>query len=149
MGHKPDIDADQWLLRCVQVADSVEVPNKAAYLGSLAILGNIIYDSQKILDIISEETMQHPPIVEYVAPQAHEKGFQKGIEQGIQEGIQEGTRKHILEILTLQLGDDTAQNFKASIEAIDDLQRLEVLFRAALQAKHEDEFRQAINETIE
>ena len=89
--------------------------------------------------------MQHPTIVEYVAPQTHEKGFQKGIEQGIQEG----TRKHILEILTLQLGDDIAQNFKASIEAIDDLQRLEVLFRAALQAKHEDEFRKTINETSE
>ncbi len=141
MGHKTDIDADQWLRRCVQVADSMEVPNKAAYLGSLAILGNIVYDSQTILDIISEETMQHPPIVEYVAPQAHEKGFKEGIEQG--------TRKHILEILTLQLGDDIAQNFKASIESIDDLQRLEVLFRAALQAKHEDQFRQAINETSE
>ncbi len=28
-------------------------------------------------DMISEETMQHPPIVEYVAPQAHERGRQK------------------------------------------------------------------------
>ncbi len=145
MGHKTDIDADQWLRRCVQVADSIDVPNKGAYLGNLAILGNIVYDSQTILDIISEETMQHPPIAEYVAPQAHEKGYQEGIEQGIQEG----TRKHILEVLTLQLGDATAQNFKASIESIDDLQRLEVLFRAALQAKHEDEFRQTINETRE
>ena len=25
-------------------------------------------------DMISEETMQHPLIVEYVAPQAHERG---------------------------------------------------------------------------
>ena len=153
MGHKTDIDADQWLRRCIQVADSIDVPNKAAYLGSLAIFGNIVYDSQTILDIISEETMQHPSIVEYVAPQAHEKGFQEGIEQGIEqgikEGIQEGTRKHILEILTLHLGDDAAQNFKASLESIDDLQRLEVLFRAALQAKNVDEFRQTINETSE
>ncbi len=103
------------------------------------------FDTASKKQTISEETMQHPPIVEYVAPQAHEKGFQEGIEQGIQEG----KRKHILEILTLQLGDDAAQNFKASIESIDDLQRLEVLFHAALRAKHEDEFRQTINETRE
>ena len=29
--------------------------------------------------MISEETMQIPPIVEYVAPQAHERGRQQGI----------------------------------------------------------------------
>ena len=164
MGHQTDIDADQWLRRCVQVADSIDVPDKASYLGSLAILGNIVYDSQTIMDILLEETMQNAQIVEHVAPQAREQGFQAGIEQGKAEGIEqgkaegieqgkaegieqgkaEGTRKHILEVLALQFGDDTAQNFNESIEAIDDLQRLDILFRAALQAENEDDFKEAI-----
>ncbi len=46
-------------------------------LGSLVILGNLFYDSQTILDMISEETMKILPIVAYVAPQAHERGRQK------------------------------------------------------------------------
>ena len=153
MGHPTDIDADEWLRRCVQVADSIDVPNKAAYLASLSILGNLIYDSQTIMDIILEETMQHASIVEHMAPQAHKLGKAEGLEQGKAEGLEqgkaEGTRKHILEILEIQYGDDTAQDFKPTIESIDDLQRLEKLFRAALQAKNKDEFKKSINDTNE
>ena len=58
---------------------------------SLSIRKFGVYDSQTILDIISEETMQHPPIVEYVAPQARERGRQ------------ETTRENILEILAFRL----------------------------------------------
>ena len=148
MGRQPDIDADEWLRRCVQVADSIDVPNKAAYLASLLILGNLVYDSQTIMDIILEETMQHAQILEHMAPLAHEQGKAEGIEQGKAEGIEqgkaEGTRKHILEVLALQFGDNTAQDFRSAVESIDDLQRLDILFRAALQAENEDDFRQTI-----
>ena len=91
MKRPADVDSEQWLRRCVQAADSIDVPNKPEYLGSLAILGNLVYDSQMILDIISEETMQQPPIVEYVAPLAQELGAIKT------------TRKHILQVLTQRL----------------------------------------------
>ncbi len=137
MKHPADIDAEQWLRRCVQIADSIDVPNKPEYLGCLAILGNLVYDSQTILDIISEETMQHPPIVEYVAPQARERGRQ------------ESTRENILEILAFQLQTEAAQNLKPDLEAIDDLQRLKQLFRIAMQVETLEEFTQALNENNE
>ena len=41
--------------------------------------------------------MQHPPIVDYVAPQAHERGRQ--------QGIQESMRENILEALAFRLPD--------------------------------------------
>jgi hypothetical protein len=145
MQHPADIDAEQWLRRCVQIADSIDVPNKPEYLGSLAILGNLVYDSQTILDIISEETMQHPPIVEYVAPQARERGRQ----QGIQQGAQETTREIILETLTLRLQTEAAQTLKPDLEAIDDLQHLKQLFRIAMQVETLQEFTQALNENSE
>ena len=69
MGHRPDTSDEQWLRKCVQVVDSIDVPNKIEYLGSLAILGNLIFD------IISEETMQQPSLAEYAAPIARELGF--------------------------------------------------------------------------
>ena len=142
MKRPTDMDAEQWLRRCVQTADSLDVPNKTEYLGSLAVLGNLVYDSQTILDIILEETMQQPSIIEYVAPQAHEQGVQRGIQQGRRES----TRKHILEVLTLRLQPETAQTFKPTLEAIDDLQRLEQLFRAAMQAETPEDFKQALSE---
>ncbi len=131
------VDSVQWLRQCVRVADSIDVPNKAAYLGSLAILGNLIYDPQIIKDIIMEETMQQPSIVEYMAPQAHEQGVMKS------------TRKHILDALSLRFGDDIAQIYKDNIESINDLQYLELLFHAAIQVEKIDEFKQALHENDE
>ena len=137
MQHPPDIDAEQWLRLCVQTADSIDVPNKAEYLGSLVILGNLYYDSQTILDIIAEETMQHPPIVDYVAPQARERGRQQA------------TREIILETLTLRLKTDVEQTLRPDLEAIDELQRLMQLFRIAMQVETLEEFTQALNEKSE
>lgn len=58
MKRPTDMDAEEWLRRCVQTADSVDVPNKPAYLGSLSVLGNLVYESELISNIILEETMQ-------------------------------------------------------------------------------------------
>ena len=97
--------------------------------------------------------MQIPPIVEYVAPQAHERGRQKGIQQGIQQGIQlgikENARENILEILAFRLQIDVEQTLKPTLEAIDDLQRLKQLFRIAMQVETLEEFTQALNENDE
>jgi hypothetical protein len=133
-----DMNEEQWLRRCVQTADGIDVPNKPEYLGSLAVLGNLVYDAQTILEIISEETMQQSSIAEYLAPEAHE--------QGIQQGAQETTRKHILGVLTRRFQFDAAQTFKSTLDAIDDLQRLEQLFDAAMQVETPEDFTQALNE---
>ena len=86
--------------------------------------------------------MQQSSIAEYLAPEAHEQGIQ----QGIQQGAQETTRKHILEALTLRLQPETAQTFKPTLEAIDDLQRLEQLFRVAMQTETPEDFKRALSE---
>ena len=138
MKRPADLDSEQWLRRCVQAADSIDGVNKPEYLGSLAILGNLVYDSQTILDIISEETMQQPPIVEYVAPQARE--------QGIQQGAKETTRKLILQVLTQRLQLDATQTIKPILDEIEDLPHLEQLHSAAILAETPEDFMQALNE---
>ena len=70
MKHPPDVSAEEWLRRCVQTADTVDVPNKPAYLGSLAILSDLVYEPETISNIILEETMHRPSIVEYWAKEA-------------------------------------------------------------------------------
>ena len=138
MKRPVDMDAEQWLRRCVQTADSIDVPNKSEYLGSLVVLGNLIYDAQMILEIISEETMERPPIVEYLAQEAHE--------QGIQQGAQETIRENILETLAFRLQLEVAQTFKSDLEMINDLPSLKQLFRAAMRVETLEDFMQALNE---
>ena len=145
MKHDPDIDDVEWLRKCVQTADSMDVRNKTEYLGSLVILRNLIYDSQLIIDIIGEETMQQPSVVEYVAPQAREQGRQQGLEQGLEQGAQVSTRKLILETLSFRLEIDDVQTFKSKLDTIDELQLLEELFTTALQVDSPDEFMQQLN----
>ena len=126
------VDAEEWLRRCVQTADSMNVPNKPVYLGSLAVLGNLIYDSETISNIILEETMQQPSIIEYWTEQAR------------QQSALESARKYIFEALALRLQPETAHTFKPALDAIDDLQHLEQLHRAAILAENVEDFRRAL-----
>ncbi len=132
MKHPADVSAEDWLRRCVQAADSVGVPNKPAYLGSLAILSDLVYEPETISNIILEETMHRPSIVEYLAEEAHLQGARKT------------AREDILEALALRLQPNTAEIFKPTLEGIDDLQRLKQLHRAAVLADTLEDFTQVL-----
>ncbi len=77
--------------------------------------------------------MQQPSIIEYWTEQAR------------QQSARESTRKHIFEVLALRLQPDTAQTFKPVLEAIDDLQHLEQLHRAAILAENVEDFQRALD----
>ena len=140
MQRPAGVDAEDWLRRCVQTADSIDVPNKPAYLGSLAVLGNLIYEPETISNIIQEETMQQSNIIEYWT----EKATAEAHQQGLQQGVKERALEDILEVLELRLQPDAARIFKPALEAIDDSQRLKQLFRAAILAENAEDFRQAL-----
>ena len=144
MKRPEGVDAEQWLRRCVQTADNVDVPNKPAYLGSLAILGNLVYESELISNIIQEETMQQPNIIEYWTEKAAAEAHQQGLQQGLQQGSKERALEDILEALELRLQPDVARTFRPVLEAIDDSQRLKQLFRAAILAENAEDFQQAL-----
>ncbi len=133
MKRPADVSAEEWLRRCVQIADSIDVPNKPVYLGSLAVLGNLVYAPETILNIILEETMHQPSIVEYLAEEAH------------QQGARETAREDILEVLSLRLQPDTLDTFKPRLDAIEDLQHLKRLLRAAALADTLEDFMQVLD----
>lgn len=139
------VDAEEWLRRCVRVADSIEVPDKAEYLACLAVLGNLAYEPQTVLSIILEETMQESTLVQYIAEKATAEALQQGIQQGIQQGVKTRALEDILEVIAFRLGANAAQRFKPALYAIDDLQRLKGLLRAALSAENPEDFQQALD----
>ena len=57
---------------------------------------------------------------------------------------QQNPSEPILEALELRFGADAAQTFKPALDAIDDLQRLEQLFDAAVSVNNIADFRQAL-----
>lgn len=138
MKRPPDVDAEDWLRRCVQAADSVDIPSKPEYLAGMAVLGNLVYEPQTIFNIISEETMQQSTLIQYLT--------EKTRAEARQQGERARALKDILEALTLRLHPDAALNFKPALEAIDDLQRLGELHRAAILANTPEDFQQVLQE---
>ena len=64
MQRPADVDAKTWLRQCVNRAQALPMAEalKANYLADLAILSGLVYKSETIMTIISEETMYESSI---------------------------------------------------------------------------------------
>ena len=123
---------------CVQTADSLNVPNKGEYLTELAISSGLVYEPQTVRNIISEETIYESSIVQYFTERATQQGHQAGVRERVIEDI--------LEVLALRFQSDVAQTLKLPLEALDDLQYLKQLHRAAILADTLEDFQQVLAE---
>jgi predicted transposase YdaD len=127
MQRPAGVEAESWLRQCIHRAQQVPMDEtvKANYLADLAILSGLVYKSETIMTILSEETMYESSVVQYFT--------EKGIGQGIQESIQE--------VLALRFQPEDMHLLASRIEAIEDVQRLKQLFRAAVQMPTLEAFR--------
>ncbi len=123
-----DVNESEWLRRCIATVDSLDMPNKLDTLGVLAVLGNALYDNEAILETIRRITMNAAPIVQYVGAQA----------------ANERSREHILKLLAARLRPEAASTFKPVLDTIENTQRLEALFDAAIEIDSVEEFRQVL-----
>ena len=79
------------------------------------------------MDIIRES-----PVAQYLTEQAHK------------QGIEQGGREFLLEVLALRFQPEEARRLADRIEAIDDVQRLKQLHRAAIQVPSLEAFRRLL-----
>ena len=137
------VDAEAWLRQCVNQAQEVPMDEtlKATYLADLAILSGLVYKSETIRTIISEETMYESSIVQYFT----EKGIEQGIKQGIEQGGRERAIEDLLDVLEIRFELAASDPLTARIGAIDDVQRLKQLFRAAIQVPSLEAFRHLLD----
>ena len=63
----------------------------------------------------------------------------------IQQGIEQGGREFLLDMLALRFQPEEVQQLAARIEAIDDVQRLKQLHRAAIQVPSLEAFRDLLD----
>ena len=129
MKRPADVDEAEWLRRCIQTADSVDVPDKPAYLGGMAMLGNLVYEKEQILEMLRRHTMHESDLYQYWGEQA----------------ARERALEDILRVLEIRLQPEVAQRFKPNLESIADLQQLSELHRAAILADSADDFRKVLD----
>ena len=121
----------EWLEQCVAKAWDMPLAQsvKADVLTGLTLLSGLVYNPQTVSTIVSKEhlmdLMRESPFAQYLTQQAREEGIEQGIEQGIRESIQE--------VLELRFQPTAVGRLADQIGAIDDVQHLKQLFRAAIQ----------------
>ena len=133
------VDAEAWLRQCVNRAQQVPMDEtrKVHYLADLAILGGLVYNLDTIKTIIAEETMYESSVVQHFA--------EKALKQGIEQGGRERAIEDLLEVLEIRFGLAASDPLADRIEAINDVQRLKQLHRAAIQVPSLQAFRPLVD----
>ncbi len=144
MQRPKGVAAEAWLRQCVHRAQEIPMDEtvKDNYLADLAILSGLVYKSETIMTIISEATMYESSVVQYFT----EKGIKQGIEQGIERGSRERAVEDLLDVLEIRFELASSDPLAVRIGAIDDVQRLKQLFRAAIQVPSLEAFRHLLDE---
>ena len=138
---------EAWLEQCIARASALPLGQsvKADVLAGLAILSGLVYNPQTITAIVSKEhlmdLMRESSFAQYLAETIREEITKEVTEQGIEQGIQES----IQEALALRFQPEDMHLLARRIGAIDDVQRLKQLHRAAIQVPSLEAFRHLLD----
>ena len=124
---------ERWVQQCIDVtvAMLVEPPTKGNLLYGLSLFGGLVHD-QSLFERIPEELMQESSVFQ------HQR--EKFIAEGITQGAKEATLKNLLTVLNAKFHTEAVRALTLALENIDDLQRLEELLLAAVNAENLETF---------
>ena len=133
---RPDrIDSEAWLRHCVDAANALPVDEsiKVDILERLMILSGLEYDPTLINRILLQEGLMDAIM--------RESSFTQYImKQGIEQGVRQRAIEDLLDVLEIRFDLSEAHPLSARLAAIDDLQRLKQLHRAAVQVSSLEAF---------
>ena len=92
------------------------------------------------MDILRESSL-----FQSLTQQSREEAREQGLEEGIEQGERRSTTEAILEVLEIRFDLSEAHPLSTRIAAIDDLQHLKQLHRAAIQAPNLDAFQRILD----
>jgi hypothetical protein len=111
---------------------------KVDFLGRLMILSGLEYDPALINRILLQEGLMDAIM--------RESSFAQYIkQQGIEQGERRSTIGAILEVLEIRFDMHETHPLSSRIAAIEDLQRLKQLLRAAIQVSNLEAFEQVLD----
>ncbi len=91
------------------------------------------------MDLIRESSL-FQSLTQQSREEAREEGLEQGREEGIEQGGRERALEDILDVLEIRFDLPVSHPLSDRISAIEDLQRLKQLHRAAIQVSSLDEF---------
>jgi len=145
-------NAEQWLRRCVATAEAapVEKAVRDDLVATLGILSVLAYKKELVNELIKEEIVQESTFFQEHLERATKRLTQEALDQGLQQGIKqerrESTIRHILIVLKTKFSADIVNVLTPAIENISDVERLEQLLPAAVEAQSLEAFARALQE---
>ena len=134
--------SDAWLRQCIHTARMQPISRspKADYLAGMVALSELVYESETVSEIIIKEGLmdliRESSIIQYFK------------QEGREEGERKSTLEAILEVLEIRFDLPASHPLSDRIAAIEDLQRLKQLHRAAIQVSNLDEFGRLLDLTV-
>ena len=145
--------SDVWLQQCIYTARTHPIARsyRADYLAGMVALSELVYETETISAIIFKEgimdILRESSLFQSLTQQSREEAREEGLEEGIEQGERKSTLEDILEVLEIRFDMPESHPLSVRIAAIDDLQRLKQLHRAAIQVSDLDEFRRRLDAT--
>ena len=133
--------SDAWLHQCIHTAQAhrIERTRKSNYLAGMAVLSELVYASETVSDIILKEGLmdliRESSLIQYFK------------QEGREEGERKSTIEDILEVLEIRFGLSETHPISDRIAAIDNVQHLKQLHRAAVQVSNLDDFEGMLDST--
>ena len=140
--------SDAWLQQCIHTARTHPIARsyRADYLAGMVALSELVYESETISGIILKEgimdLIRESSLFQSLTQQSRVESF----EQGIEQGERKSTLEAILDVLEIRFNLREVHPLSARISAIDDLQRLKQLLRAAVQVPSLEAFQHLLDE---
>ena len=135
--------SDAWLHQCIHTARIRPIARtlKANYLAGMVALSELVYESETISDVIFKEN-----IMDLIRESSLFQQFtQQSREEGFEQGKRKSTLEDVLEVLEIRFDLSELHPLSDRISAIEDLQRLKQLLRAAVQVSSLDEFERMLD----
>ena len=93
------------------------------------------------------DLLRESSLFQHLTQQSREEAREQGLEEGIEQGGRERAIEDILDVLEIRFDLPASHPLSARISAIEDLQRLKQLHRAAIQVSNLDEFKRMLDST--
>ena len=93
------------------------------------------------------DLLRESSLFQHLTQQSREEAREQGLEEGIEQGGRERAIEDILDVLEIRFDLPASHPLSARISAIEDLQRLKQLHRAAIQVSNLDEFERMLDST--
>ena len=138
-----DMPLERWVQQCIDttIATLVDPPMKGTLLYGLSLFGGLVHDPG-LFEQIPEAIMQESPFWQ----RQRERFMAQGIEQGIEQGAKAATLKNLLVVLNTKFHVEAVRALTPALKNIDDLQRLEQLLLAAVNAESFEVFTEELFE---